>query len=79
MARKAFILSSCDEWKSYASFSQLGVFTNIAKMKRTIRKLCKLGYCEKEQIKDLRNMSVRDMQIQIDYIHIAELELNTVQ
>ncbi len=77
MKNKYYALFSCDQWKSHSSMSLIGVFT-LLKLRSAIRKRIKSknfsfdGY----DIKEIKNMSIHDLDIALQYGSIIELSIN---
>lgn len=77
---KAIIVNSCNSWKEYASFRLIGVFTNRKKLNRVLNTLIKQGDIDfNSDKKTVNHLTIKEMQVQLDYICIDEIELNKVQ
>ncbi len=78
MKRKYYELFSCDEWKSHASMSLVGVF-NFTKLKRIIKDRVKKDKFEfGRDIKEIDKMTWHEIEVALAYGYIQELELNEV-
>ncbi len=77
-SRPAYVVNTCDQWQAYASFRFVGVFTNRRKLNQALNKLlteerCKWDGPEKRFVSEL---SLRDLQINLQFVNINEITLN---
>jgi len=76
---KPIMINTCDAWQSYASFSFVGVYTNLRAFKKEIKRLIHNNIIEMEDemtIHELNFYDVKTLQNQIKYINFNEIELN---
>lgn len=76
---KAVIVNSCDAWKTYASFRLIGVFTNRRKLNKCLNDLDKDSSIRNTTDYAISEMEVHDLNINLDYVSIEEINLNEVQ
>ena len=69
---KMYVLFTCDTWKMRDSMRFVGVFTNIKKLKREIRRLIKDGTFSKESRGSITNWTIQDLNNDIEYLYIEE-------
>ncbi len=73
------ILSSCDAWSSYESIRTIGVYTNRRIMNSHIITLLNNDSCVINQYYDtsyIKSWTIKELQNNIDYLHLEEIELN---
>lgn len=77
---EAVILYTCDIWKSWNSAKVVGVYTNIRKLKKQLRKMIKKNVIEIDENcpypKSLKDWDIRMMQNSINYCILEEINLN---
>lgn len=74
---KATIVFTCDAWKSRDSMNLVGVFTNKKKYNTMLRSLFKEDTFEiNVPLKEFLEMSVHDQDVNVNYLHIYEINLN---
>lgn len=80
MKRDYYVLSSCDEWKSYSSMKLVGVFT-LKELKKVVKRKVKEGYFEfgRRNIMEIDNMDGSEIDSMITYGSITRINLNEEQ
>ena len=74
--KNVIIINYCDEWKSYTSMRLFGVFSNRKKLNSAVKKLINKKYAELKSNDKIEDMSISDMQSQIQYLSFEEITLN---
>lgn len=79
MMREYYVLSSCDQWKSFSSMNFLGVFSRSELIKTIKRKVKKEDFNFHRELKELKNMTIRDIDSSLVYGYIQPIHLNELQ
>lgn len=76
MKRKYYALFSCDEWKSYSSEGFRGIFT-LRELKKQVRKELRNKTFEYDgSIRDITDISVKEIHDNVTYLSITPLSIN---
>lgn len=78
-SRTGVIVYTCDERRSTSSFKLVGVFTTQERLKSAINTLVANDTVEKTTKEFVGNMTVKEMQDKIKYLHLVEINFNEVQ
>lgn len=79
MKRQYYVLFTCDEWKSYASMSLVGVFT-LTKLRKVVKRRIKKGDFEYgRDIKEIDEIDGNEIDKLLTYGFIQSIELNEEQ
>jgi len=71
------IVYTCDAWKSTKSLNLVGVFTNRKKLLQVLHKLYKSNEIDVDgNPSTLKNLTLKQMQVKIEYLYLEEIELN---
>ena len=74
---KPVIIHTCNQWKEYTSFSLVGVFTNRKKLNSLLNKMIKnndIG--DDDEPQKVNDLTIEEIQSQISYVSVQEINLN---
>ena len=74
--KTAVVLNSCNEWKEYASFQLVGVYTNRKELNKMLNKMLKDKEIELQSNDSIEDLSVTELHSQIEYASLQEVTLN---
>jgi hypothetical protein len=81
--KEVYVVNTCDEWRSYSSFSLVGIFTSRWKLNPVLNRLIKEKKIEYEHDSkckvSVKNLTDRELNDWLTYVHVELITLNEVQ
>jgi hypothetical protein len=81
--KNVYVVNTCDVWKTYSSFSLVGIFTSRKKLNPVLNRLLRqddIAWSDSECTdKFVNKLTDKELTDKMDYIHIELITLNEVQ